>query len=192
MPEEIPIRRGRIPHRHSAEVGLGLLLVMFAAACGSGGAVSPTPTSTATTAPPPTASATASSSNSGTLTLTGQVSDTAVVQSPVACNSPQGLSLQGGASNVYQLSVMDQVSGVSNLSNVSTQVTVDLTLVSGAGTRYDWQGGTGMGSGTVTAPASAAAQTSSAGVYSIDATLVPASGNGATASEHISGTWSCF
>jgi hypothetical protein len=140
----------------------------------------------------PTASATASGSDGGTLTLTGQVSDSTTVQSPVACNGPQGLSLQGGAANIYQLSVTDQISGSSNLSAASAQVTVDVTLVSGAGTRYDWQGGGGMGSGTVTAPASASAQTSSAGMYSIDAILVPTSGNGATASEHISGSWPCF
>jgi hypothetical protein len=168
---------------------IGGALVVAACAAGCGG--SPAPTSTATN-PPPTASATASGSASGTLTVTGQVSDTATVQSPVACNSPQGLSLQGGSSNIYQLAVTDSTPGTSDLSSSSIQISLDLTLVSGAGTRYVWQGGGGTGSGTVTAPTSASAVTSSAGVYTINATLTPTASNGATASEHISGSWPCF
>jgi hypothetical protein len=180
------------PFRRPVAVGLATLTAMIVAACGSGGGGSPTSTSTTTNTPAPTASATASGSTSGTLTVTGQVSDTATLQSPVACNSPQGLSLQGGASNIYQLLLMDLVPGPTELAGASTQVTVELTLVSGAGTRYVWQGGGGMGSGTVTAPASASAQNSAAGMYSIDAALVPTSGNGATESEHVSGSWPCF
>lgn len=178
--------------RRRVVVGVAMVCAVLASACGSGGSGSPTPTSTVTNTAGPSPSATASGSTGGTLTLTGQVSDSATVQSPVACNSPQGLSLQGGAGNIYQLLMTDLTPGATDLSTASSQISVELTLVSGAGTRYVWQGGSGMGSGTVTAPASASALNSSPGVYSIDAMLVPAPGNGATSSERISGLWPCF
>ena len=129
------------------------------------------------------------SPNGGSLELSGQASDAPLVLGTSGCNATQTLQLQGLHGSTYRFTVKDGTPGILTLASHST-LSIDL-VASGTSGRSEWRGGNGAGSGVITAPPTAGGSGGGPGMYTINATVPPASGGSTSASERVKGSWMC-
>jgi hypothetical protein len=131
------------------------------------------------------------SPNGGALELSGQASDAPRVLGTNSCNATQSLQLQGLHGSTYRFVVKDGKPGILTLASHSS-LSIDL-IATGTSGRFEWRGGNGAGSGVITAPPTAGGAGGGPGMYTINATLPPASGAGTStsASERVKGSWLC-